>query len=220
MRYIIFLLLLPCASQAQTLIGLYGDVGQSRYVRQYSRESISPGTAWSGGATFHFGTSKRFNALVDLGYSEKKYSLHYHKPGIQDPFLSAFYKYKELHLNLGVRFNILNKKHKPFIDLAMNNNHILERSDKSKDDNGVSGTIYLPIDNRYYAGVLCGVGYNYNNKFSVSFIFKYALSSFENYYGNTRLHMNAVSLCYFIPVLGAKIPKKVSAESNPIAPAP
>lgn len=215
MGKLIMFLLLANISQAQTLIGLYGDIGTTRYVRENIRESFSPGNAWSSGATFHFGTSKRFNALVNFGYSEKKYSMYIH---INNSFMQhdllTVYKLKELYLNLGVRFNILNRKHKPFIDLGMNNNHIIERSDKSIDEDGVSTTNYLTVGNSYYSGVFCGIGYNYNNTFSVSFILKYALSSFENYYVGTRLHVNAVSLCYFIPVLGGKNPKKIPVESN------
>ena len=211
---VLFLLVSYCYN-SQTLVGVYADLGKSVYVREHGRETLSPGNAWSAGMNFHFITSKHFNPIIDLGYSQKRYSGHEYIKGYIPPDFDVtnLYTFRELHLNLGLRCNILNKKHKLFIDAAMNNNHILERSDKFQINDDEPQTTYYPVPNRYYAGVLFGIGYNFNNKFSVSFTTKKALSSFDQDV-QTRLNMNCITLCYFLPILANRRIRPVPVEPN------
>lgn len=204
-------------SYSQILIGINADLGKSHYTRESGRSTLKPGNAWSGGINVHFATAKRFNPLLGFGFTQKSYSSYEHvsNMNIPDYDITEARTYKGLYLNLGTRFNVLNKKHKVFIDVAMINNYILEQKldfDLNDQPHDIS---YYKVDNAYYTACMFGIGYNYNNICSISALAKPALTSFENGYQSTRLHMYCINLCYFLPVLGNKKIKVNSGSTEP-----
>ncbi len=204
-------------SFGQTIFGVSADIGKSTYERVHLNGVIKPGKAWGIGVDFHFARVKRFNPMVAIGFSQKKYTYiqtesnawYYYLP----PQATEERTIKGAYLNLGVRFNILNKKHKVFLEAGMSTTYIVEQRRDYFSDHTSHTIDYLRSGNPYYAGCMYGFGYNYNNRFSISFLMKPALTGYEYYYQETtRLNMKCMNICYFIPVFSNKYKRNRDVE--------
>ncbi len=204
--------LIGLSSYSQILIGVTGELGESFYKREV-RGTLEPGIAWSAGINFYFATSKRINPFLNVGFSQKNYStIMPHPPQIE--FIEKR-TLDEIFMNIGARFNILTGKHKIFVDLGMNNNYILKIKTDFYSKNGPHGISYDKADSPFYVGCLIGAGYNYNNKFSISFNARPALTSFDNIQLYTsRLNTYCMSLCYYLPVLTNRKLKPLPVKLN------
>ncbi len=121
-----------------------------------------------------------------------------------------------MYLDLGVRYNILNKTHKIFIDLAMCNNFILQIRNKRNATNyaGDAKTYNTNPTNPYYVSAVFNVGYTYNNLFSISPFANIGLTNFDSHY-NLSVNMYGINLCYYLPILSNKKTKTATAVVVP-----
>ncbi|MCZ8286195.1 MAG: hypothetical protein O9353_12140, partial [Bacteroidia bacterium] len=132
-------ILLNFTSKSQPIIGINGTVGASKIINEFqtnlSPENVLGGSAFGLGANVNFLSSKRFNPKIAIGFMKKNSTsirnLTYRgydswgNPSFITEDITTHASINNLHLDLGVRFNILNKKNKLFVELSMNNNYIL-----------------------------------------------------------------------------------------------
>ena len=213
-------------AKAQTLIGVNMDLGSSKIksgiMYNLSPENVIGGNAIGLGINANFNTSKRFNPKLNLGYVNKKSTsvreLMYNDPNNVNNYikenLTTTTSINGLKLDVGVRFNILNNKNKLFIEVSVCNNYILNIQNKRNTTGLGLSTSYNTIPSPpYYVSLPIGVGYNYNNMFSVAILYNPALTYFESY-SRSNVTMTSLNLCYYLPILGNK---KVKTEkvANP-----
>lgn len=215
----------------QTLIGINMDLGNSKitngFMYNLSPENVIGGNAIGLAINTNFNTSKRFNPILNLGFINKKSTaireLTYfevdnngmHTGNLISENLTTTTSINGLKLDVGVRFNILNNKNKFFIEASVCNNYILDIQNKRNATTGFSlSTSYsTKATPPFYVSLPLGIGYNYNNMFSVTFIYNPALTYYEGY-SQSKVNMYGLNLCYYLPILGNK---KVKAEkpANP-----
>lgn len=217
-KLVILAILLSTQTHAQSIIGINVDLGNSKIVNSDlgSINSLSSNTAWNIATNANFITSKRFNSKISIGYGEKKSTqtfLATFGNNLYDPEkLVTVTTLQQLRLDVGVRFNILNKKHKLFIDLSLANNYIV----KVKNIRAASATV--PSANYesnpsspYYVSLPVSLGYNFNNYFSIAAMINPGLTSFDNY-TQAKVNMWGINLCYYLPIFGNRKSTSSSVE--------
>ena len=208
-------------AKAQTLIGINMDLGSSKIksgiTHNLSPENVIGGNAIGLAINANFNTSKRFNPKLNLGYVNKKSTsvreLMYNDPNNVNNYikenLTTTTSINGLKLDVGLRFNILNNKNKLFIEVSVCNNYILNIQNKRNTTGlGLSTSYKTKPSPPYYVSLPLGLGYNYNNMFSIAFIYNPALTYYEAY-SQSKVNMYGLNLCYYLPILGNK---KVKTE--------
>ena len=100
-------------------------------------------------------------------------------------------------------------KNKLFIEVSVCNNYILNIQNKRNTTGlGLSTSYKTKPSPPYYVSLPLGLGYNYNNMFSIAFIYNPALTYYEAY-SQSKVNMYGLNLCYYLPILGNK---KVKTE--------
>lgn len=202
--------------KAQTLIGIKTDIGQSKIVTNFNNnsttEKVVTGNAIGLAININFKTAKRFNPILNLGYINKKSTavreLMYNDPYNVNNYikenLTTTTSINGLKLDLGIRFNILNTKNNLFIEALLCNNFILDIQNKRNTTGlGLSTSYSTKPSTPYYLSLPLGIGYNYNNMFSIAFIYNPGLTYFESF-SRSRINTYGLSLCYYLPILGNK----------------
>jgi hypothetical protein len=226
-KIIIFSALLASLTvTSQTIIGINGTVGASKITNDFqtnlSPENVLGGSAFGLGANTNFLASKRFNPKVNVGFMKKNstsirnityrgYDSWGNSTFITED-ITTHTSINNLHLDLGVRFNILNKKNKLFVELSMNNNYILSiKNYRPASGMGPATRYDTKPTISYYAAFLGGIGYNYSDVIAFAIIYNPALSYYDSL-NQSRVNMWGLNVCYYLPVLGNSKAKK--AEST------
>lgn len=219
------------AIQSQTLIGVNIDVASSKIVTGFNYnltpERIVGGNCFGAGVSATFNTSKRFNPKLNLGFVNKKSvsirEISYYAAdangnptsNLVTENLTTTTSIDGLKLDVGVRFNALNNKNKIFLEASICNNYVLDIKSRSNTIGLGNPTFYTTIaDPRYYVSLPLGVGYSYNNMFSIAFIYNPSITYF-NAYQQSRVNMYGLNLCYYLPILGnKKVNENTTTTSN------
>ncbi len=224
--FILSALITSLTVTSQTIIGINGTVGASKIITEFqtnlSPENVIGGNAFGLGANVNFLASKRFNPKISLGFMKKNSTSirnityrgydSWGNPGFITEDITTHTSINNLHLDLGVRFNILNKKNKLFVELGMNNNYILSvKNYRTASGMGPATRYETKPTISYYAAFLGGIGYNYNDVISFAIIYNPALSYYDSL-NQSRVNMWGLNVCYYLPVLGNSKARK--AEST------
>jgi len=211
--------------KSQTVIGINGTVGASKIINEFqtnlSPENVLGGNAFGLGANVNFLASKRFNPKVNIGFMKKNstsirnltYSEYnsWGNPAFITEDITTHTSINNLYLDLGVRFNILNKKNKLFVELSMNNNYILSiKNYRTASGMGPATEYETKPTISYYAAFLGGIGYNYNDVVSFTVVYNPALSYYDSL-NQSRVNMWGLNVCYYLPFLGNSKAKKAEA---------
>lgn len=214
--------LLSFASRAQTIIGINIDAGSSKIVNEFqsnlSPENVTGGNAFGIAANVNFLSTKRFNPKVNFGVINKNSSStrdityqgydSFGNPAFITEDITTRTSINNLRLDVGVRFNVFNKKNKLFIDLGVNNNYILTiKNYRNATTFGPATKFETKPTNAYYAGFIGGVGYNYNNVLSVAIQYNPSLTYYDTP-NQSRVNMWGLNVCYYLPILANSKSKK------------
>lgn len=213
---IAILTLLSFGTKSQTIIGINGTVGVSKITNEFqtnlSPENVIGGNAFGLAANANFIASKRFNPKLTIGFMKKNSTSIRNMPSrgydskgnliaISED-VTTHTSINNLHLDLGVRFNILNNKNKLFVEAGMSNNYIINIKNYRTATTFDLATQYeTKPTNAYYAGFIGGLGYNYNNIISVAIVYNPALSYYDSL-NQSKVNMWGMNVCYYLPILG------------------
>ncbi len=201
---------------AQSLVGVSVNLGNTKIASankpNYYRNT-PVGYAFDINANLHLNTSKRFNPKVEFGFGQRSFLETFTAMYFGSNNQVLIYEdinttttLNKLQLNLGTRFNILNNKHKLFVDVMMGNNIIVSGKTVRAASNytGAEQVSVAQKSSPYYVSFPISIGYNYNNKFSVAIFTNPAITAYDETFYSKRLNTYGLSLMCFLPVLGNK----------------
>ena len=198
---------------SQTVVGVNVDLGNGNAIGATDPFYTTQALAWGIGADLLLNTSKRFNLKLNIGFQQKGYIENFKGTFYGNPYpvfignelIVTNVTQNCLHLDLGFRFNILNKKNKLFIDASMCNNMVLSTHNSRKVNNIlIAKEFNSSLTSPYYVSANIGIGFNFNSIFSISVFANPAITSVSDTYYSKRINMFGINLNYYLPIFGNK----------------
>ncbi len=210
---IIISILITQKVNSQTIIGVNVDLGNGNALGATDPFYTTQALAWGIGGDLLLNTNKRFNPKLNIGFQQKGYienfkGTYYGYPYpiyIGNELIITNVTQNCLHLDLGLRFNILNKKNKLFIDASMCNNIVLSTHNSRKANNILPAKEFnSSLTTPYYVSANIGLGFNFNSVFSITIFTNPAITEVSDTYYSKRINMFGINLNYYLPILGNK----------------